>query len=353
MTQHNPAPPDAAIPAWLAVLKISRVPFWFLWTMPLLIGYLGSARNHGAHHVVWFVLLVVAVWVCDAAASIHNELVDREEDAINHPERVWLLAAVREKTLWRVVFAGYTILVVGGVAFVTAVGPQPALVLAAGGLVAPLYNWGPRFKRKPPLPQLVFAWVAICEVAGGWVMNAPLSTLSPIVWVVALFIAVASVSKDLPDVAGDEAVGARTIFSLRNAWLRRGALILIHVSPFILVPVLVGIGALPGRVLLVCLLLPVALIIIYLGERASTPSASILVFELAYLYVHVFLLALLICAWPSFATVTISAGMLVTRLMTVAAGLEPRFVGDTFTLRRGVQELLRSPLLENVQPQRP
>ncbi|MFZ2509706.1 MAG: UbiA family prenyltransferase [Gordonia sp. (in: high G+C Gram-positive bacteria)] len=345
MTPQHPSERrnENSVTPWIGVLKISRVPFWFLWTSPLLIGYLGSAHDYGAHHVAWFVLVMAGVWTGDAVASIHNELVDREEDAINQPERSVLLASMRQQTLWFMVFVGYVSLAVGAVAFAVAVGWLPALVVSLGALAAPLYNWGPRFKRRPPMPQIVFAWVAFCETTGGWLLNAPLSTLTPAVAVVALFIAVASVAKDLPDAEGDEAVGAASVFSIRNARVRRSILIAIHVSPYLLLVALISGGIVPKTMLWVCTLLPAALAIVWLGERAATQAAKVLTYELAYLYVHVFLLGLLIAGWPSLLNVTVAVVMLVARLAAVAARLEPRFVGEHVTLRAGVRDLFRKP----------
>lgn len=323
----------------VGILKISKVPFWFLWTTPLLVGYFGSAADHGFHDPVWFVLLVVATWVCDATASIHNELVDREEDAVNQPERAAFLRSLPEKVLWRVVWAGYLTLAIGAVPFTIYVGLVPAAILLAAGVAAPLYNWGPRFKRVPPLPQIVFGWVAACEVAGAWAFNAPWSTVSPIVWVVALFIAAASVSKDLPDVEGDEAVGAASIFSIEKLWQRATTLVVVHTSPYVLVLILVAVGALPARVLWVLVLLPVVLSVVYCGERAQTTPAMIALYEVSYTYVHAFLLMLLVLMWPSVLAVVVSIAMFGVRIIAVMMRLQPRIVGDEFTVWNGLKEL--------------
>src|SRR5260370_9007855 len=94
-------------PRWLAILKISKVPFWFIWITPIIFGYLASAEASSPQHFVWFIVSISGACVLEAANCIHNELMDHEEDRINQPNRATLVASVGEGTLWKIVVGGY------------------------------------------------------------------------------------------------------------------------------------------------------------------------------------------------------------------------------------------------------
>ncbi|MFX0573719.1 hypothetical protein [Nocardia nepalensis] len=146
-------------------------------------------------------------------------------------------------------------------------------------------------------------------------------------------------SKDLPDVEGDEAVGAASIFSIKKLWQRATTLVIVHTSPYVLVLVLSVAGVVPTRVAWVLLLLPIILAVIYLGEQVQTTPAMVALYEVSYTYVHAFLLALLVLMWPSPAAVTVSIAVFGIRILAVIMRLQPRIVGDEFTVWNGLKEL--------------
>ncbi|MEV0032302.1 hypothetical protein [Nocardia sp. NPDC050793] len=140
-------------------------------------------------------------------------------------------------------------------------------------------------------------------------------------------------------VAGDEAVGAASIFSIEKLWQRATTLVVVHTSPYVLVVILVAVGAVPARVLWVLVLLPAVLAVVYFGERAQTTPAMIALYEVSYTYVHAFLLMLLVLMWPSVLAGTVSIATFGVRIVAVMMRLQPRIVGDEFTVWNGLEEL--------------
>ena len=164
---------------------------------------------------------VVAIAGIVAAANIHNDRCDIEADRLNRRNRP-LADGRMEDAQARTVFWGST-----------AVGIVAALTLGIGPLAAAVGLWvlgiaysGP-VRRVPLVGHLVVASLFAAVVFFGVLATGGSYHLD--VWmaaaIVLLFIGLREVLKAIPDVAGDRAIGARTVAvvlgpdrSLRLVW---------------------------------------------------------------------------------------------------------------------------------------
>jgi len=343
----EPAPNRTWHPA-VAVLKISKVPFWFIWVTPFAFAYLASAPPGGSTHLAWFVVSVAGICLVESATCIHNELVDHEEDAANQPRRPALVRSVGEPVLWRMALVGYLVSLGGAIATGILVKPVVAVMMLAAWLAAPIYNWGVRLKRRPGWAELDIAWATFFGYLAGWTWHQPVSAVPATVWVVTFFFGVSALMKDLPDVVGDESVSAPSVFSLRSRPARRLALACIAVTPYVLVIALAATRQLPERMLALLVLGVVGVAVMVLGERANTLETFILAYELAFYYVHLFMLTLFVLYSPSALTLLVAACLLLGRTLALGLRLAPRFVEPTFTWAGSWRGLVRGHLKAGV-----
>jgi 4-hydroxybenzoate polyprenyltransferase len=334
--------PDGTYPAWLAVLKISKVPFWFIWITPILFAYVSSAQAASARYLPLFVVAVVGTCLLEASTCIHNELVDQEEDRLNQPAREILVRSVGERRLWILVWLGYAICFLGLIPLALLIGPVVPALMLIGGLAGPLYNWGPRFKRRPFLAEVVIAWAFFLGYMWGWQWNAPGAEVPAVAWVVTYFFGITAILKDLPDTRGDEQVHAASIFSITSRPLHLAAVLFVYASPYLLLVGLVAEGILPPRFLTACLLILPAAAVLWLGERAEGLGA-IVVYEFAFFYVHVFFLLLFVLDNPIPLTLMLAASLFIVRTLAVYLGLAPRFVEAEFSWSKAIGEIVRRP----------
>jgi 4-hydroxybenzoate polyprenyltransferase len=322
----------------LAVLKIAKVTFWFIWLTPFVFGWVASDGG-SARHLVWFWGTAAGVCLVDAACNLHNELVDREEDAVNQPNRTRLLASVPEWALWALVAFGYAYALLGIVTLSMVVGVATSALILATALVALLYNAGPRLKRRPVLSELAIGWATLAAFAVGWSMHRPIADLPPVAWALAYFVTVTACLKDLPDARGDEQVGVRRLVTVPRPALRRAALAFIYLSPYAVTAALVGLDQLPARTLAVGALLPVALWLAILADRGGSLTATIAAYQLGFLYIHVFSLTLFLLYVYDRAALLPAAILLVGRLAALVLGLDPRLVEPDFSWSGSVRAL--------------
>jgi 4-hydroxybenzoate polyprenyltransferase len=335
-------PSESSCRPWLACLKISKVTFWFIWITPIIYGYLASANISGPTHLGWFVYAILGTCFLEAINCMHNELVDQLEDSTNQPNRAGLLNAIGEPRLRKIVIAGYIICLTGLIPLAVFVSPLVVVLMLIGAVAAPLYNWGPRLKRRPGLAEVAIGWAVFFGYLWGWSWNQPLTNVSPVVWVVTYFFAITSLMKDLPDVSGDEMVGAASIFSIRRKRLRMTLLFFIYLSPYVLVMLLLLAGILPPKFYGLAGLVIPGLFVLYLGERVNSLETMILAYELAFLYVHVFFLTLFVLDTPTNAAIVIGIFLLVVRCVSVYLRLAPRFAGESFSWIRAMSSLTRN-----------
>jgi hypothetical protein len=247
-----------------------------------------------------------------------------------------------------VALAGYLITLGGAIASGIVVKPVVAVMMLAAWLAAPIYNCGLRLKRRPGWAELDIAWATFFGYLAGWTWHQPLSTVPATAWVVTFFFGVSAFMKDLPDVVGDESVSAPGIFSLRNPVARRLALAFIAGTPYALVIALTATRHLPQRMLALLALGAVGVAVMALGERADTLNTFILAYELAFSYVHLFMLALFVLFSPSLPALVVAICLLLGRTLALAGQLAPRFVEPTFTWFGSWRGLLRGRMTAGV-----
>ncbi|MEX0800830.1 MAG: UbiA family prenyltransferase [Dehalococcoidia bacterium] len=337
----------AGWPRWVALLKIIKVPFCIFWITPIIFGFIASADDPSASRLFWLTAAVLGTFALEGLNCLHNELKDREEDAVNQPARRELLDSWSEATLWRTVIVGYAVCAVGLIWFAVFVSPWIPVLMLAGGVFAPLYNWGPRFKRRPVLAELTMGWSLFMgyvqgfflATADGWDLGHSFSDLPVVIGVCVYIEIVTNFFKDLPDVRGDERVGAPGLFSVRGRWVRSALLLWITLSPYLLIGGLVGVDVLPERFLLAGVTLPVAVLLAVLAERADTEDTWIVTYELAFLYLHAVLVFLFVLDSPGAAAVAAGAALVTSRWLAIYLGLAPRFVNPEFSWGGATREL--------------
>jgi len=266
---------------------------------------------------------------------------DQEEDGVNQPHRASLIASVGEPALWKFVLVGYALCFLSLIPLALYVDPVVSALMLFGGLVAPLYNWGPRLKRRPGLAEVSIGWAAFFGFLWGWSWNAPLTSAPPVVWILAYFFAITSLVKDLPDARGDAYVHAPGVFSVTTVIVRKALLTFIYVSPYLLLGAFVALGLLPVRLLALGVLLFLGLFTFVLGERAQSIHTGIVVYELAFTYVHLFFLGLFVLYTPSGMAVLIAVLLFAARALSLYLGLAPRFVETDFSWSCSILTLLQ------------
>lgn len=332
--------PDGTWPPWLAILKIGKVSFQIIWITPTLFGYLASLELSSPRHLGWFIIALVGTMVFEGINCIHNELVDQEEDRANQPNRASLVSSVGESALWNIVLGGYTLCFLGLIPIAIFVSPVVATIMLLGGLAAPIYNWGPRLKRRPGFAQMAIGWAAFCAYLYGWAWNGlPVKTVPSPIWVLTYFFFITSFIKDLPDVRGDEQVNAPGVFSIRVSSIRIATLLFIYLSPYVLIISLIIAGVLPPRFLALCLLVILGIALLRLGKRADTLDTMIVVYELAFSYVHLFFLSLFVLFTPTIRALGMAAILFGLRTVSLYLGLAPRFVEPDFSWSRSLATL--------------
>jgi 4-hydroxybenzoate polyprenyltransferase len=317
----------------LAFAKIVKVPFWFTWVTPAVFGYYASA-GQSPQQLGWFILLCVVLCIAEAMCNLHNELVDREEDAINQPNRARLLdqvlAVVDERRLWQVVILGYGLTSLVMVALWVYVDPVVALCLLYLGVHAILYNFGLRLKRRPGYAELTIGVAALTTFLLGWAWHESALDMPVEGWVLAYFMGITVFSKDLPDTVGDEVVNASSLFSIRTPERLRAALAFVYLSPYALVVALVLAGLLPPRLLAMCLLLPVGAWFAFAADSIRSLTAKVAAYHVAFVYGHVFLLTLFVLSVNTVGAAVAAAGLFLARLAALALRLDPRLVEPDF-----------------------
>jgi 4-hydroxybenzoate polyprenyltransferase len=324
----------------LALLKISKPTFWLIWATPFIYAYLGSARTYN-----WLIFLpnVAAICILEAAVCLHNEYVDRQEDAINQPNRVKLADLVGYSTLKRLFLAGYVIglvyLVVNLVFVNFLLGP---IAIFAGFLML-FYNFWIRFKRAPYVAEVVIGVVVFLDFLAGWVLGGNgLSNIPPVAYLLAYYFFAIAVMKDLPDATGDAAVGSKTLYSISSKLKRQGLSAVIYLSPFILVVIAAFAGFVPLSYLLTLVLTPFAAFLIYLAGRARSLFEFISVYHLGFFYCQIFFVVLLSLFFPSPLSYAVGIALVGLRTLLVFFKFDPRLNEPGLSIPHEIASLVRT-----------
>lgn len=317
-----------------AFAKITKAPFWFTWITPAIFGYYASADG-SYRQVGWFVVLCAVICVAEAVCNVHNELVDREEDAINQPRRAELLdrvvAAVGERSLWQLVVVGYALTFLVVLGLWAEVNATVALCLIYLGVHAILYNFGLRLKRRPGWAEVGIGGAALATFLSGWAWHQPVADMPVEGWVLTYFMGVTVFSKDLPDTKGDERVNASSIFSIDTKARLRAALAFVYLSPYVVIVGLVLAGLIPVRLLAMGALLPVGIWFTLAADSIRSLEAKVAAYQVAFVYGHLFLLVLFVLSVPTRSAVLAALALGAVRMATLALRLDPRLVEPDFS----------------------
>jgi 4-hydroxybenzoate polyprenyltransferase len=323
-----------------ALLKISKPTFWLIWATPFIYAYLGSAHTYD-----WPIFLanVAAICILEAAVCLHNEYVDRPEDIINQPNRVKLADLVGYRTIKRLFLAGYAIglvyLVLNTVFVNFVLGP---IAIAAGFLML-FYNYWIRFKRIPYVAEVVIGAVVFIDFLAGWVMGGrSVLSVPPVAYLLTYYFFAIAVIKDLPDAAGDAAVGSKTLYSISSKRKRQILSSAIYLSPYLLIAAVVSAGVVPPDYLLTFLLLPFAMFLIYLAERARSLHEFISVYHLGFFYCQIFFVVLLSLFFPSPIAYGVGVALVALRTLLVVCKLDPRLNEPGLSIAREIASLTRT-----------
>jgi hypothetical protein len=82
--------------------------------------------------------------------------------------------------------------------------------------------------------------------------------------------------------------------------------------------------------------------VMLLGERARSLTTFIAAYELAFFYVHVFMLTLFLLYTPTMWAFLAAAVLFVGRAFALLLGLAPRFVEPTFSWSDSLGELIHA-----------
>lgn len=318
----------------VALGKILKAPFWFTWLTPAVFGYFASADGSPQKAGLFFFLLFV-LCAAEAVCNLHNELVDQEEDQINQPHRAGLMrqlvAAVGEPRLWQIVVGGYAITSLAVILFWVEVNAAVALSLVYLGVHAILYNVGLHLKRRPGWAELTIGIAGLCTFLLGWAWHAPVRDMPVEGWILAYFMGITVFSKDLPDAKGDEAINVKSVFSIRTPRRLQAMLGFIYLSPYALIAGLVAAGAAPARNLWMLVLMPVAAWFAMAAGSLRSGQAKLAAYQVAFVYSHIFLLALFVISVHTAGALAAAAALLAIRMATLALRLDPRLVEPDFS----------------------
>lgn len=221
------------------LVVLGRPRTWFFSYFACLAGF-ALGPSPPSPTVVAASLVLCSLWT--AATNQLNAYTDRDEDAINLPDRVSLVECVGATTLRNVSLASFVVVVVG--AFV--INPVFGGVMTLAVLDSYFYSMPPlRLKARPLGSLLAFSGAFGFPLAGGYLLASSTVTVPPIVWIMTYWFFTYGAVKNLPDYHGDKEAGLRTpatIFETQyDAILFAGLLLL---SPF---PIIAG-AALTGVV---------------------------------------------------------------------------------------------------------
>jgi hypothetical protein len=150
------------------------------------------------------------------------------------------------------------------------------------------------------------------------------------------------VIKDLPDAAGDAAVGSKTLYSISSKLRRQGLGAAIYLSPFLLIAISVYAGVVPTAYLLTFLLTPFAVFLIYLAGRAQSLYEFISVYHLGFFYCQIFFVVLLSIFFPSPIAYGVGVALVALRALLVMFRFDPRLNEPELSMPHEIASLTRS-----------
>jgi 4-hydroxybenzoate polyprenyltransferase len=181
--------------------------------MPVLLGMVVSLQGFPRSANEWLVLLGAALFYT-GAISAFNDFLDREPDAVNHPNRLLVSGLIRP-SLYLILFVGtFTLagLLVFALITTTSTFSRVIVILVIIEGLHLLYALAPDLGGKGFVRQsLLGIGVMLLVLLGGLAAGDFSSDLGLSALAVGIFICFGMIGKDVADVLGDRTVGLITI----------------------------------------------------------------------------------------------------------------------------------------------
>ena len=283
--------------------------YWSMWCVGTAI-----AGVSGRAYVAWTAAAFGFWFLYCLSVEILNRVADEDEDRINRAERTALCDTIGYRRLAFLSRAGWTAVTALAIVGVAVEPSLPLAIFLALNIVIGIgYSAGPHLKRYPRLSQIVLAaplCLPLCAgaaIGGDWtVYNGGLALVA----VLAAFVVGLAGIKDITDIAGDRAVGFASVWTrLAGSPRKATRLSAIVLAPLATTGVLVGVGALPGRMLWLAVAAPVTVAVVLAAVRASSGAEREAAREVMYNYQLLFACAaavLLVGTMPVLLTVLLA-----------------------------------------------
>lgn len=311
----------------MAAVRLARPRYLSIMVTPFVCGFVASSNDD----YVYLALGVLAVILYQAVTSIGNCLSDRVEDEVDYPLRTALCEEVSYEGLKRVVITSCVLYmaIVATMTFVLDIQLDTIgfwVLYLVGTLV---YSFA-RIKTKtfgPPILlgslSAALAWVGywgfhdafswtegvhfqeFLDLDIGGVLTGPAAAIGPAVLAMWIFGGTLCGSKDVPNLAGDEAIGYESIYlKIVRGPYAMFRVVTVMSLPYLATVVFVAVGY-PQPAPWVLIGYPLACLFASILTRASEQTEFELVRELGYIYWQAFMALILFSLDPSVLMATI------------------------------------------------
>ncbi len=189
-----------------AYLEITRPNVCFLTVFAVLVGAILSSTGNP---IILLVALIAAFLIC-AAGNVINDYCDYEIDKINKPKR----PLPSGKITLRKVVAYYFLLNTVGIALALLVSPAYFTIAIFNSIISILYAW--KLKKIAIIGNITDSFLAaVTFISGALISMTFLDMLTSPVLILAGIAALTTMGreiyKDIEDIKGDKALGAKTL----------------------------------------------------------------------------------------------------------------------------------------------
>ncbi|WP_020673055.1 UbiA family prenyltransferase [Amycolatopsis nigrescens] len=285
------------------------------------MGFCAGLAMAGQLTVGWALLALPWWFAYSTGTEALNRVADREEDAINRPERTWMCEQVGWANLRWVAIGSWVVFALIGVGVLWR---YPSFALAGTAIVSSMiaigYSVGPTFKRHRLLALLALTTPMITPLCMGWAVGGSLPVLLGIVLPAGCALVLFSLGlggiKDITDIEGDRAVNYSSLW-LSLLTSRRGLAIYAAICLPACVTVLgVLFADLPPSSLGVLPFVFVSALVVTAASRAKTTEERGVAREVMHLYTQCYLALYLLLAVPSAGMAVVTGAGIACWLVT-------------------------------------
>ncbi len=280
-------------------LGLSRPRTWVFSASSFILGYFLAGGSQLSQIAVG---LGIAALIT-GATNVVNAFADRKEDAVNQPRRVfWIEEIGKSGTI-----AICAVLYGSAVVLSILLGPLFLLILAFGIFNSIFYSVRPlRFKSRPVASLISFSGAVGLAFLGGVSVLGSVNLLNPVFLLVTYFMLTYGTVKNLPDYTGDKKAGTRTsatIFGSMTSAVRFTGILLF--TPYILLLMLVGVGALAPIYLVDLGMAPILAIIFSSMLKAKNSEELEKTHTFGFFYAISFLLFTIVLTTPTLESIIV------------------------------------------------